>query len=218
MGNLLAELKGLDSESSPSSSVNKLLTFTNLAVCRFQRKAIRGKVAGLLQQRQFERPHKGLHKYLPQFLPYRPPESAHLTVNELIVQRAMEPFKASPDPKELGNGYIYVYWNEATFGVRKIRFTTKKVSDRLKEWETDCNHVAIEQYSSPCKVQYAARVEQLLHGELLEHRVHEPACRHCLKSHIEWFRGVNLPFIIGRIEAWSQWISEEPYEKVGRQW
>ena len=220
VGKLLAELKRLDFGSRPSFCVHKLLTFTNLAVCRYQRKGIRAKVNDLLEQRHLERPYdNGLCKYLPLFLPYRPPESAHLTVNEFVVRQAMEPFDTSTDPEnELGKGYLYVYWNEATFGIRKIGFTTNEVSDRLKAWETDCNHVAKLQYSSPSKVRHAARVEQLVHADLLDYRVFEPACRCCLKSHIEWFRGVNLSFIIKRIEAWTDWIGEGPYEKVERTW
>ena len=216
---LLTELTGLDFNSNPSSCVYKLLTFTNLAVCQYQRKSIREKVAGL-RQRQVERINdKDCVKYLPQLLPYRPPESANLRVSEFVLQQAIEPFTVNYDPeKELGEGYLYVYWNEATFGVRKIGFTTYEVSDRLRQWEADCNHAAVEQYSSPGKVRHAARVEQLVHADLLDYRVREPACRTCLKSHIEWFRGVDLPYIIRRIEAWSKWISEGPYEKVGTQW
>ena len=219
VGSLLTELTGLDFNSNPSSRVYKLLTFTNLAVCQYQRKSIREKVAALWQ-RQVERTNdKCCIKYLPQLLPYRPPESANLRVNEFVLQQANEPFAVNNDPeKELGEGYLYVYWNEATFGVRKIGFTNYEVTDRLKQWEEDCKHAAVEQYRSPGKVRHAARVEQLVHADLLDYRVREPACRTCLKSHIEWFRGVDLPYIIGRIEAWSLWVSEGPYEKVGRQW
>ena len=219
VGKLLTELTGLDFNSNSSSCVHKLLTFTNLAVCQYQRKSIREKVAGL-RQRQVERINdKDCVKYLPQLLPYRPPESANLRANEFVLQQAIEPFTVNYDPKKaLGEGYLYVYWNEATFGVRKIGFTTYEVSDRLRQWEADCKHAAVEQYSSPGKVRHAARVEQLVHADLLDYRVREPACRTCLKSHIEWFRGVDLPYIIRRIEAWSLWVSEEPYEQVGRQW
>ena len=219
VGKLLTELTGLDFNSNPTSCVYKLLTFTNLAVCNYQRKSIREKVAGL-RQRQVERTNdKDCVKYLPHLLPYRPPESDNLRVNEFILKQANEPFTVNYDPeKELGEGYLYVYWNEATFGVRKIGFTTYQVSDRLRQWEAECKHAAVKQYSSPSKVRHAERVEQLVHADLLDYRVREPACRTCFKSHIEWFRDVDLPYIIGRIEAWSQWASEGPYEKVGGQW
>ena len=188
-------------------------------MCPYQRVVIRERVAKL-PQRQFEIPNKkGLIKYLPQFVPYRPLGSAQLTVGEFVRQQAMEPFDIIGDPeKELGEGYLYVYWNKATFGVRKVGFTTWNVGARLKQWEIDCKRKAKEEYRSPGKVRHAAKVEQLVHADLLEYRVCEPACRTCLKSHIEWFRGVSLTFIIERIEAWSQWISEQPYEKRGRQW
>ena len=232
VGNLLGQLRVLNFESHPTSCVNKLLALTNLAVCKCQRKAIRGKVADLERQWKSERPHSiGLDKYLPLLLPYRPPESAQLTINDFITRQAMEPFDVNPDfeersdprtkldpDKELGKGYIYIYWNEATFGVLKIGFTTREVSVRLGEWEKGCKHTAKQQYSSPSKVQHVARVEKLVHAELLNYRVFEPACRTCLKSHIEWFRGVNLAFVVKRIEVWSQWMSEGPYQKVGRKW
>ncbi len=182
-------------------------------MCTWQRKGIRLKVKSLQQQQHFEQLYgKDLLKYLPQFLPYRPSESRRLNPIEFAIKIAREPFDASPD------GYLYVYWNEATFGVRKIGYTTQEVRKRLEQWETGCKHVAVEQYRSPCKVRHAARVEQLVHADLLDCRVFEPACHACLASHIEWFRGVDLPFIIRRIEAWSQWINEGPYQYNGRQW
>ena len=232
VGKLLRQLRVLNIESSPTSCVNKLLALTNLAVCIYQRVAIRKKVASLEPQWKSGRPHSsGLDKYLPLLLPYRRPESAQLTVNDFVARQAMEPFDVNPDSekrsdprtkldpdKELGKGYMYIYWNEATFGVLKIGFTTREVSVRLGEWEKGCKHAAKQQYSSPCKVQHVARVEQLVHAELLRYRVFEPACRTCLKSHIEWFQGVNLAFVVKRIEVWSQWMSEGPYQKVDRKW
>ena len=216
---LFAELKGLNFQSSPSSCIDKLRAFTALVVCHHQRKDIRIKVDGLLQRWRLEdSTDQRLLKYLPLFLPYRPHSWAHLSVDERIMEQATRPFKASTVVgKELGEGYIYVYWNEATFGIRKIG-SSKNVGDRLSEWEKDCRHVAIEQYRSPFKVRHAQRVEQLVHAELSESRVFEPACRSCSKSHKEWFKGVDLPYIVKKIEAWSQWMSEEPYEKVDDQW
>lgn len=211
---LLSELARMNFEST-SVCMRRLHELINNAVCPYQRKTVRDKVTSLVQESR----HTDLIKYLPQFRPYRPPESANLTVNEFVAQQAAEPFSVDPSPeKEFGEGYLYVYWNEATFGVLKIGFTTQNVGGRLKDWERKCRHVAAEQYSSPRKVRHAARVEQLVHADLLDYRVREPACRTCFKSHIEWFRGLSLSFIIRRIEAWSQWMSEGPYEKSDRQW
>lgn len=213
---LLDELAEMNFEST-SVCMEKLYELTNVAVCPKQRKLVQAMLAGLTQRRHDT--GLSLIKYLPQFHPYRPPESANLTVNEFVAQQAAEPFRVNPSVEmESGEGYLYVYWNEATFGVFKIGFTTQNVSDRLKVWERNCRHVAVEQYSSPCKVRHVARVEQLVHADLLDYRVHEPVCRTCLRSHIEWFRGLSLSFIIGRIEAWSQWMSERPYEKLDGQW
>ena len=222
VGKLLPELARMNFDSFPLYCVQSLVTFINIAVCRCQRIKLLKEVAALRQLRQLERPYDtDLVKHLPVFLPFRlsdwaglkvPPEWACLTVDELVLETARKP------PEVDVKGYLYVYWNEATFGVRKIGFTTKEVSYRLKEWEEQCNHVATEQYRSPCKVRYADKVEQLVHADLLHYRVYEIRCRTCSKSHIEWFRGVDLPFIIERIEAWSQWVSEEPYKIVDGQW
>ena len=217
---LLAQLKRLNFESNPLNCVDKLLVLTNLAVCTKQRKAIREKVNDLLKQREIERPidEKGFHKYLPYFLPFRSSELARMTVNKNVEQQATKPFDINLDPeKKLGEGFLYVYWNKATFGVLKIG-STNDVGARLTKWEKDCKHGAEEQYRSPRKVRHVARLEQLVHADLSNYRVFEPACRGCLKSHIEWFSGLSLALIIRRIEAWSQWINEKPYKKVNRQW
>ena len=216
---LLAQLKRLNFESNPLNCVDNLLRLTNLAVCKDHRKAIREEVDGLREQRQIEWPHdeKGFHKHIPYFLPFRSSELAKMTVNGFIMQQAAKPFDIKLNPKKkLDEGFLYVYWN-ATFGLRKIG-RSNNVDARLKQWKKECKHGAVEQYRSPRKVRHVVRLEQLVHADLSKYRVFEPACRGCLKSHIEWFNGVSLALIIRRIEAWSQWIDEEPYEEVNRQW
>ena len=213
VGKLLADLARMNFDSLPLYCVQSLITFTNIAVCRWQRDKILKQVAALRQLRQVERHcDTDLVKYLPLFVPYRPHDSAGRTVNEHVLQTAREL------PQVDNEGYLYVCWNEATFGVWKIGFTTREVSCRLKEWEEQCKHVATEQYRSPCKVRYPEKVEQLVHADLMHYRVYELICRTCSTSHVEWFRGVDLPFIIERIEAWSEWIREEPYKIVDGQW
>ena len=236
---LLAELQALNPESNPYYCIYKLAALTNLAVCIYQRKSIRKKLEDLRERYNLEQPADNQRKfiadeavslrkswefdkpeddafikYLPLFISYHPNESTSRTVDQFVRQQAI----ADPVLEEVGDGYLYIYWNRATFDVRKIGFTTKDVSDRLSGWEEKCNHVAREQYRSPCKVRHAKRVEALVHADLRDHRVFEPACHTCLQSHIEWFRGVSLEFIIARIEAWSQWTSTEPYKKSGYQW
>lgn len=216
---LLTELTELSFETDPSACIKTLLEFTDLAVCSYQRKRIQKRIHRLQRQWEpFQSVDESLPRYLPQFLPYRPFVSAHLTINEIVMRQALNTFKVNPNPQEeLGEGYIYVYWNEAAFGVQKIG-ATKDVTDRLKEWEQTCNHVAREQYRSPRKIRHAKKVERLVHADLSIYRVYEPTCRTCGKRHEEWFKDVNLPLVIERIEAWSKWISEEPYEKVGSKW
>ena len=154
-------------------------------------------------------------QYLPEYLPYHPPGSSHLRVSEWVMNQAQAPF-STRNPNEIGEGYLYVYWNRATFGVRKIGYTSN-VGLRLKSWETECNHIAEEQYRSPFKVKHVARVERLVHADLQDYRVFEPACHGCLKSHIEWFKDVDFEIILKSIEFWTQWIMKEPYDVCGSQ-
>ena len=218
--NLLADLTELNFETDPSACITALLEFTKLAVCSHQRKDIQARIRRLQPQwGPFQSDNENLLRYLPQLLVYRTSASARLTVSQIVMNQAQSTFKVNANPqKELGEGYIYVYWNEAAFGVQKIGTTIKNVTDRLKQWEKTCNHVAREQYRSPRKIRHAKKVERLVHADLSGYRVYEPTCRTCRKSHKEWFKDVDLPLIIERIETWSKWISEEPYEKAGSEW
>jgi hypothetical protein len=149
--------------------------------------------------------------YLPEYLPYHTPESSGLSTSKWILEQANRPL-STYEPDEREPGYLYVYWNRATFGVSKIGCTTRDVDTRIKEWEDGCGHIAEEQYRSPVPVRNVARAEKLIHADLKDYRVFEPACYGCLKSHNEWFRDVDFEIILGRIEFWTQWISKEPYE------
>lgn len=61
-------------------------------------------------------------------------------------------------------------------------------------------------------------MEQLIHADLKDYRVFEPACHGCLKSHNEWFGGVEFEVILERIKFWTQWISKGPYENDKGRW
>lgn len=151
-------------------------------------------------------------QYLPEYLPYEAPEPSGCSRSQVIIKQAKKPL-STWNPNELRSGYIYVYWNQATFGVMKIGSTSKNVDERLKEWERQCNHIAEEQYRSSVLVRNVERVERLIHADLKDYRVFEPACRGCWKSHIEWFTGVDIEVVREKIEFWSQWASNKPYER-----
>lgn len=91
-----------------------------------------------------EMPWTALH-YLAEYLPYHAPGSAHLSASEWVLKQAEQPLSID-EPNELRDGYLYVYWNQATFGLRKIGYTTRNVDSRIGEWESGCKHIAEEQY------------------------------------------------------------------------
>lgn len=158
-------------------------------------------------------PRTTLH-YIPKYLPYQNDGSSEISVSELVLEQAKKPLSK----EELKPGYIYVYWNRAAFGVRKIGYTTRDVDLRIREWQDGCKHIAEEQYRSTKKVCNVARIEQLIHADLKDYRVFEPACYGCFKTHNEWFKGVDLKVILSRIEFWTQWISTEPYVEIKGRW
>jgi T5orf172 domain len=171
-----------------------------------------------------EPPSQALH-YLPEYRPYYPSELCLRSVREWIVEQAKEPlFIRDPgitgrfrELDERKDGYLYIYWNRASFGLVKIGCTTIDVDRRLQQWEDQCRHLAEEHYRSPFRIKHVARVEKLIHTEFREYRVFEPYCHGCGGRHIEWFRGLDLGLVVNRIKAWTEWIMKEPYEeKLGR--
>ena len=172
-----------------------------------------------------EPPSQALH-YIPEYRPYYPPELCPRSVREWVEDQAKEPLLIR-DPRITGkfqelderkDGYLYVYWNRASFGLMKIGCTTIDVDQRLQGWEDRCQHLAEEHYRSPFRIKHVARVEKLIHTEFREYRVFEPFCHGCGGKHIEWFRGLDLGFVIKRIEAWTEWIMKKPYEEKLRCW
>ena len=170
-------------------------------------------------------PHGALH-YLPTYRSFSNPGSVSEAEILSIRNQARQPLVTETtrsangltEHDETRDGYLYVYWNRASFGHLKIGFTGKEVDERLQEWEEQCHHIAEKQYQSPRKIKHAARVEKLIHTEFANQRVSEPACHGCGKAHIEWFRDLDLGLVIQRIEAWSKWIGKSPYEYRGGAW
>lgn len=163
--------------------------------------------------------------YLPEYLPYQSPNLYPQSLKEKLQEQAKVPLfhggrrlTSGQELDERKDGYIYVYWNRASFGLVKIGCTTRDVDQRLVEWEEKCHHLVEEHYRSPFRIKHVARVEKLLHAEFEEHRVFEPFCHGCGGKHIEWFRGLNLDLVIKRIEVWTEWIMKEPYEEHLGSW
>ncbi|MCJ1407885.1 hypothetical protein MMC19_001956 [Ptychographa xylographoides] len=165
-------------------------------------------------------PKLALH-YLPEYRPYSASKLCPRSVRECVIDQAKESlFLRDPgctsrfqELDERLDGYLYIYWNRASFGLVKIGCTTRDVKVRLQEWEEKCGHLAEEHYRSPFRVKHVARLEKLIHAEFLNHRVVESYCRGCDSQHIEWFRGLDLALVIRRIEAWTAWIMTAPYHE-----
>ena len=157
---------------------------------------------------------KGASVYLPDYRPYQPASSYSPNVEDWVMKQAATPLTVS----ELTAGYLYVYWNQATFGVSKIGYSSNEVSERLRQWETKCKHIAEEQYRSPFEVRNVMRLERLVHAELKAYRVEEHGCHGCSGKHKEWFKGVGLDIILESIAFWTEWIMEGQYEEVESEW
>ena len=154
-------------------------------------------------------------RYLPDYRRYYKSQSSYESnVENWVMKQAATPLT---DP-EVDEGYLYVYWNQATFGVRKIGYTSIDVSGRLKSWESKCKHVAEEQYRSSSIVRNAKRLERLVHAELKAYRVKEYGCHGCSRNHEEWFEGVDFDIIRESIDFWTEWIMEGQYENVNGKW
>ena len=155
--------------------------------------------------------------YLPKYLPYETEDSPDPGVSERVIQRVIQQARKPLTPRERKAGYLYVYWNKATFGAYKIGFTTRDVSTRLREWERQCKHTAQEQYRS-FEVRNVERLERLVHAELKKYRVKEYGCHGCSGNHDEWFQDVDLKVILKSIAFWTKWITREPYKEVKGEW
>ena len=154
-------------------------------------------------------------RYLPDYRRfYKSQSSYESSVENWVMKQVATPLT---DP-ELDEGYLYVYWNQTTFGVRKIGYTSIDVSERLKKWESQCKHVAEEQYRSSSIVRNVKRLERLVHAELKAYRVKEHGCHGCSGNHDEWFDGVDFGIIRESIDFWTEWIMEGQYENVNGKW
>ena len=152
--------------------------------------------------------------YLPRFLPYKPREATKSSTTEWLKKQISKPLL----PSELASGWLYVYWNRASFGFVKIGFTTKGVEQRLKRWISQCEHEAELHACSDRRIPHVRRLEQIVHAEFKDFRYCQMNCPGCHGSHKEWFQ---LPSDLIRkkvIEKWIQWMLTEPYEEIQGVW
>lgn len=149
------------------------------------------------------------------FLPYLPEYLKKLSLVEVIRKQMLRPLSA----REKASGFLYCYWDEATFGYCKIGITTGAVDQRLKQWESQCKKPATLLYErEPMRTPHAYRLEALVHAELKAYRYKEQRCLTCYKTHREWFRIPDSHTIPTAIAIWREWMLKEPYDLVDGRW
>jgi hypothetical protein len=153
-------------------------------------------------------PTRGLSQtYPPNFKPYVL-KSTPKSIEDFLRDRITRPLTK----RELGPGYIYVYWFPGVFGYIKIGVTTfADVTKRLEQWRRKCGHAVEAVYTKLMPVNHAYRVEALVHAELRDVRFREVGCPGCGGNHIEWFLE-NLKHAEAVIEKYGEWMNtRKPY-------
>ena len=112
-------------------------------------------------------------------------------------------------------GFIYMYWIPGSFDFVKIGVTSKKTSVRVAQWQKKCKHLTQEftncEVGKMAPLAHIYRVEKLIHTELREARLHEPACKAHEGGHVEWF-AISPAHAQRVIDKWSNWMKTNPYE------
>ena len=150
---------------------------------------------------------------LSKFKPYRTPDTRAKPKHQYMEDILRKPLTK----REETGGYIYSYWNEASFGYRKIGLTTKNVKKRLTEWEDLCGHPAKKQHRSLFSP-HIHRVEKLIHADLADFRLCEEKCPGCSRKHREWFNVEPAGLIEKTIIKWTMWMQQRPYEEKNGKW
>lgn len=132
---------------------------------------------------------------------------------EYHIREAMNKVLGPKEEKE--QGFIYMYWIPASFGFVKIGVTGKKTSVRIAQWQKKCLHTAQEftnaESDKVAPMPHIYRVEKLIHTELREARLKEPACKAHPGGHDEWF-AISAAHAQRVIDKWSDWMRTNPYE------
>lgn len=152
--------------------------------------------------------HTPFQTYNPKFTRYilkSHPKSTEKFLRDRIIQPLTK--------REIGDGYIYMYWFPGKFGYIKIGVTKNAdIEKRLKGWRSKCRHAAeVVDFNLLVPVKHAYRVEKLVHAELYDVRFREDGCRGCGGNHVEWFEErVEHAYAVTR--KFAEWMETEPYE------
>ncbi|KAH0541395.1 hypothetical protein FGG08_004159 [Glutinoglossum americanum] len=125
-------------------------------------------------------------------------------------------------PRELLDGYVYIYWYPGNFGYLKIGVTGTKgphltVAKRLAGWKRSCGRTPLPIYPKPLEesryLPHVYRIEALVKAEFRQHRKKSFKCQKCGKQHNEWFE-VSPQHAVAVVEKWSSWMAQRPYEET----
>ncbi|KAF3009660.1 hypothetical protein E8E13_007968 [Curvularia kusanoi] len=149
---------------------------------------------------------------LPGFVPYK----STLISNTDIIRNLKKLIAKQLTVTDLKMGFIYMFWNQGSFGMIKIG-RTKDLKRRLKEWQkcksTHFYHKP-SQKGELLEVPHVQRIERLMQTELVNYRRKQP-CDTCDKVHEEWFQ-ISEAKAVEVFQKWRDWILKEPYMKNGK--
>ncbi|KAH7068931.1 meiotically up-regulated gene 113-domain-containing protein [Paraphoma chrysanthemicola] len=146
--------------------------------------------------------------YLPGFVAFQPKTTQNMTVAAALQKEIMKPLK----PSAQEDGFIYVFWEEAQFGMVKIG-RTNNLDRRLQEWNKKCQ-LTLKYHPASQRGEFAMipnvnRIERLIHIELKQHR-RRRYCQRCDQHHQEWFE-VGETLVTRVFNKWQNWIMQKPY-------
>jgi hypothetical protein len=152
---------------------------------------------------------------LPWFRDYLSDRTRDLSIPEALYREINKPLQGYV----LKEGYIYVFWDQLSFGYVKIG-RTNDLGRRLNEWNRRCDHKHayhpdVQRGELP-QIAQVARIERLIHIELRDWR-RQRYCKRCKTNHIEWFQ-IGASSVMKVFRKWYEWIVQKPYafdDKIG---
>jgi predicted Fe-S protein YdhL (DUF1289 family) len=141
--------------------------------------------------------------------------------NECEVSRALSAkVRKSLTDEDRKDGFIYMFWDQKTFGMIKIGRTID-LEQRLKQWNDKCrtthHYHRTSQDGESLKIPHVQRIEKLMHIELGNYRK-KRICNGCGRTHIEWF-DISAEKAKEVYQKWEDWIMQKPYaQDVAGNW
>ncbi|KAJ8111738.1 hypothetical protein OPT61_g5739 [Boeremia exigua] len=141
------------------------------------------------------------------FIPYRATQSSALAITMALKSQIIAPL-TKHDRKY---GFIYMFWNQQSFGMIKIG-RTNNLTRRLAEWNRQCkiDHQYCQQGVFQ-EIPHVPRIERLMHAELINYR-RTSECDGCGRNHKEWF-DIDEAKARKVYQKWHNWIVQKPYAR-----